>query len=144
MSALSIRSTFGLLVFLSVSAACTALAACSSDASNPQPVYNVTHDGGDAARGVDSSTPKGDGSTPPPVGDGGSGIDATQSDATTSDSGFDAPHVDAASCSTDGGCWSCTPATTPEFLNQCTSSQCVPFDNHRLPNFDGGLPPLGN
>jgi hypothetical protein len=49
------------------------------------------------------------------------------------------------SCTGDGGCWSCAPVTQPEFLNQCTGSQCSGFDNaSRLQGLypDGGLPPL--
>jgi hypothetical protein len=51
--------------------------------------------------------------------------------------------TDASVCTTDAGCWSCTPQIPSEFLNQCTASQCTPFVNaQRLPNYDGGLPPL--
>jgi hypothetical protein len=42
-------------------------------------------------------------------------------------------------------CYACAPMATPQFLNACTSAQCVPFDDvkrltHLLPK--GGLPPL--
>lgn len=42
-------------------------------------------------------------------------------------------------------CYACAPTDTPQFLNACTSAQCVPFDDvkrltHLLPN--GRLPPL--
>jgi hypothetical protein len=121
------------------------VAACSDDNSNPvPPVYTLdsgTIDTGTPATQTDSST----------------GADATgdSSQSTSEDSAADtnpiatqqdgAPIPDASpeACTTDAGCWSCTPTTTPEFLNQCTSSQCSPFDNWtRLPNYDGGLPPL--
>jgi hypothetical protein len=52
-----------------------------------------------------------------------------------------------ASCEGDssGSCYACTPVTTPQFLNACTTATCVPFDDlsrltHLLP--DGSLPPL--
>jgi hypothetical protein len=113
--------------------------ACSNSASNPVPVYNVGGDSGGGADSADaresgtpgdSSTPSTDSSQPPPG-------DAQPADASEAS-------VDAAGCATDAGCWSCTPSTTGEFLNQCTASQCTPFNNlQRLPDYDGGaLPPL--
>jgi hypothetical protein len=110
------------------------VAACSSNNTNPQPapVYQVGNDSG-----TDGTTPSGD-SAPGP--------DAPQ---TEPDGGLqdgqvlpDAPE-DAVACTTDAGCWSCLPTTTPQFLNQCTASQCSPFANaQRLPDYDGSLPPL--
>jgi hypothetical protein len=52
-----------------------------------------------------------------------------------------------AGCETDssnGSCYACLPATTPEFLNACTNSSCVPFDDSRVTGLlpDGGLPPV--
>jgi hypothetical protein len=99
-------------------------------------VYQVGNDSGTEG-GVDGTTPTGD-SAP--------GTDAPQ---TGDDGGLqdgqvvpDAPQ-DAVACTTDAGCWSCLPTTTPEFLNQCTTSQCSPFANaQRLPDYDGSLPPL--
>jgi hypothetical protein len=135
------------ILVLAVLLPATVIAACSNDNSNPvPPVYNV----GDSA--------------PPPTADSGQGSDAGQSgdsgqgptpDATPSTDGpapipdaqptqkDGAPVTDASVCTTDAGCWACTPITPPEFLNQCTGSQCSPFDNYqRLPSYDGGLPPL--
>jgi hypothetical protein len=109
------------------------VAACSSSNDNPQPaapVYSL-----------------GDTGAPAPGADSGTGV--VQADDASSHA--DAPLTqldgalvqDAASCTTDAGCWSCTPITNPEFLNQCTSSQCSPFSNTtRLPDWDGGLPPI--
>lgn len=42
-------------------------------------------------------------------------------------------------------CYACTPQTNAQFLNSCSSSDCVPFDDKTrvtmlLP--DGGLPPV--
>jgi hypothetical protein len=103
------------------------VAACSSNnASNPQPpVYSVE---GGADVSVD--------------------VQQAQEAAPPQDAGAEAqveeaPPEDAAACTTDSGCWSCTPQTSAEFLNQCTSSQCSPFSNaQRLPDYDGSLPPL--
>jgi hypothetical protein len=114
------------------------IAACTSDNANPQPgppSYTIGGDAGDA--GGQTGHPDDSGTTVTPPDDSSTGADAplTQKDG--------APVGDAASCETDGGCWSCTPASPAEFLNQCTSSQCSPFPNAtRLPNYDGGLPPL--
>lgn len=113
------------------------VAACSSN-SNPQPanVYQVGNDGGDG--GVDGTTS---------LSEAGPGADVQQPDGGQDDGNLQdgelLPNQDAASCTTDAGCWSCIPTTEPEFLNQCTTSQCSPFANtQRLPDYDGSLPPL--
>jgi hypothetical protein len=126
--------------------------ACSSSNSNPAPVYDLGNDGGDATKGTGPGTDasrdgKADGlahndvATPPdgqPPTDG-----APPADALIDVSIVDGHTVDAAICATDGSCYKCTPTTNAEFLNQCTTSACAPFDNaQRLPNYDGGLPPL--
>jgi len=140
------------LVSASLLAALT-FGGCSSSDSNPVPVYHLGADGGDAgpktdaptvahldathdgARDVATTTP--DGQLPT---DG-----APPADALIDVFVVDGHIVDAAVCATDGGCYKCTPTTTPEFLNQCTSSTCAPFDNAtRLPAYDGGLAPLGS
>jgi hypothetical protein len=131
MRAAVVASLFSLVV------AAGLVEACSSGNSNPvPPVYTITEAGADSG----DSSPAGDvssgqDSAAPPPGDS-SVPDSANDSAETS--------VDAASCGADGGCWNCTPATAQEFLNQCTSSQCTPFDNlQRLPDWDGGaLPPL--
>ncbi len=115
------------LTFASVLAG-TLVVACGSDDSNPSPTTPVYTVDGSTTPGTDSSV------TPQP--DGGDG-------STTADSGPIADtgplaDVDAAGCTQDSGCWSCTPGTEPEFLNQCTASHCTPFDNARVPNYDGG------
>jgi hypothetical protein len=51
------------------------------------------------------------------------------------------------SCSwepSSGQCYPCTPARDVEFLNACTTAQCVVFDDKRLTKMpeDGGLPPV--
>jgi hypothetical protein len=42
------------------------------------------------------------------------------------------------------GCYSCTPMTNDQFLNQCNGQVCQAYDNAGLPGLeaDGGLPPL--
>ncbi len=47
-------------------------------------------------------------------------------------------------CDGPNGCYACKPTTLPQFLNHCTDSTCVPFDNAaRLPLYKNGtLPPL--
>ncbi len=123
---------WGALVLVAVLAPGALIAACSSNDANPQPttpIYDVGNDSGTPVGSSDSG----------PIGvsnDAAPGDDASQD-------GAPLPPRDAAGCTSDSGCWSCTPATPGEFLNQCTSSQCSPFDNAtRLPNYDGGLPPL--
>ncbi len=122
----------GVALFSSLLAGAAFVGACSSNDSNPQPppTYTVGGDSGQPASNGDS------GNVVNPGNDASSPQDAAH------DSAPGLP-VDAAGCTADSGCWSCTPATTSEFLNQCTSSQCSPFANAtRLPNYDGGLPPL--
>jgi len=110
------------------------VAACSSNNTNPQPapVYQVGNDSG-----TDGTTSSGD------SGPGSDAAETGQDDGPQDGQVFpDAPE-DAVACTTDAGCWSCLPTTTPEFLNQCTASQCSPFVNtKRLPDYDGSLPPL--
>jgi hypothetical protein len=132
------------------------LGACSNSNSNPVPTYNLGSDAGDAGNAghkpdattdashdgkadvvvsSDAVTPQPDGQPPT---DG-----AVPADALVDVALVDGHFVDAAVCSTDGGCYKCTPTTNEEFLNQCTASSCAPFNNgQRLPNYDGGLPPL--
>jgi hypothetical protein len=111
-------------------------AACSSNNSNPQPtpVYQVGNEGGTDAS-ADVTTPPGDSSA-------GGDSQQGEPDGELQD-GELVPDQDAAACTTDAGCWSCVPTNTNQFLNQCTTSQCSPFNNAlRLPDYDGGLPPL--
>jgi hypothetical protein len=119
------------------------VAACSNSNDNPTPPPNVytIPDTGTSAQSNDSGTGVQQGTD----GSGGNSEDspvAVDSAPTLKDG---APVQDAASCESDGGCWSCSPVTTPQFLNQCSSSQCSPFSNSVLPGYDGSaasLPPL--
>lgn len=109
----------------------TFVVACGSDDANPTPTTPVyTIDGSTAATPDSSVSPS------PDAGSGDSSTPPTDT-GTIADTG-PLPDVDAAACTQDSGCWSCTPATQPEFLNQCTSSSCTPFDDRRVPNYDGG------
>jgi len=64
--------------------------------------------------------------------------------------GGDGPNGEAApSCDNfnpaSGQCYPCAPTIDPQFLNSCTTGQCVPFDDKtRVPmaNPDGSLPPV--
>jgi len=59
-----------------------------------------------------------------------------------------APGAAEAGCtktSPNGSCFACTPTTTTEYENACTSAHCIFFDDSkRLTKLtkDGGLPPL--
>jgi hypothetical protein len=121
----------GALTFSSVLAG-TFVVACGSDDSNPTPTTPVYTIDGSTGPTQDSSVPGSDGGTT-----GDSSTPVTDTGTPIADTG-PLPDVDAAGCTQDSGCWSCTPATQPEFLNQCTSSACTPFDNRRVPNYDGG------
>jgi hypothetical protein len=135
-----------------------AVAACSSTSNPTPPVYSLDASidaTGDAHSRV---PPKGD-ATSDGRADGPATSDVVvvaPNDALPTDGRvpddvlidvavIDGHFVDAAVCQTDGGCYQCSPTTNAEFLNQCTTSVCVPFDNAtRLPSFDGGLAPLGS
>ena len=115
---------------------------CSSSSSNPQPIkYNVGSDAGDTGKDAKANADASSDANSSPPRDANSKDDGRSdagSDATATDASFDA-----ATCATDAGCWACAPSTTAEFLNQCTASHCSPFKNaQRLPDYDGGLPPL--
>jgi hypothetical protein len=64
----------------------------------------------------------------------------------SADAGSSAHPDSGSNCSWDansGACYPCKPSTDPEFLNACTESTCVPFDDTvRVKNLpaDGGLP----
>jgi ABC-type phosphate transport system substrate-binding protein len=93
-------------------------------------------DGSDSAPPVDSTAPPADSAMDSGRADG----DAADSGAVT-DTGTAQDSGDA--CNGDGSCYACTPTTTTEFLNACTSSVCVPFDDSmRISGFDGGFPPI--
>jgi hypothetical protein len=60
------------------------------------------------------------------------------------DAKSDAP-PDALACDAGTGCYACTPTTSTQIQNACTTATCVPFDDSvRLAHLlaDGALPPL--
>jgi hypothetical protein len=131
--------------------------ACSNNSGNPTPpVYTVTGDGGPEAGEGGTTTPSdaGDaGDASDAASDADTGATKPPSDSSTGDSSGPTGEAGTeagaeagldAGCDGEAGCWSCAPTSTTEFLNQCTSSQCTPFNNlQRLPDYDGGaLPPL--
>lgn len=73
-----------------------------------------------------------DGVCTKPSGTGGTGGGSSSSSSGAGGSGDDA------------GCFLGTPATDPQFLNQCTDAGCEPFDNCARLGLcdDAGLPPL--
>lgn len=84
---------------------------------------------------VQAPTDAQDAAAPVDIPDASAPTDAPSSDAGAAD----------ASCVSDGGCYACPPTTPTQFLNQCTTAACAPFDNRaRLTRLlaDGGLPPL--
>jgi hypothetical protein len=125
---------WGIVLLSGLFSAGASVAACNNSNSNPQPtpVFQVDS-------GIDSSVDTGT-----PAADSAPGADATE---TGQDGGLEdgelLPDQSAEACTSDAGCWSCIPTSPPQFLNQCTASQCSPFANaQRLPDYDGSLPPL--
>jgi hypothetical protein len=95
----------------------------------------------DASSGGDEN---GTGGASPGTGGSSSGTGGAASSGGTGngpDSGL--PQCKPGDTGTDG-CFKC-PQSTTEFLNQCTDSNCAPFNNaQRLPRFNGyPLPELG-
>jgi hypothetical protein len=115
------------------------VAACSSNNNTnpvpPVPTYNVP----------DATTPSPDSSTVNPGDDSSTEpADAHEEPAVRDDAASCNVSAPAALGAPDSGCWSCAPVLPSDFLNHCagTGVTCVPFDNGRLPGFDGGaLPP---
>jgi hypothetical protein len=161
MSTLNRRHAAALAIVTTSLLSWALLGACSSSNSNPQPIVynldaaldgNLTHKPDSSTHTSTDGSPDGkrdvalskDVVTPPA--DVGLPTDgALPADALVDVHILDGSYVDASVCGSDGGCYKCTPTTNDEFLNQCTASACTPFDNTtRLPNYDGGLPPLGS
>ncbi len=136
---------WGVVLFTTVLTPVALIAACSNSNDNPTPP--VTYTLPDTGTPDTSTTTQDSGA--PSTGNDSSTITQTDS-ASNADAPVDAPLTtkdgalvqDSATCVGDGGCWGCTPVSTPDFLNQCTSSQCLPFSNSILPGYDGSLPPL--
>jgi hypothetical protein len=86
-------------------------------------------------RGEDSGTD----SSVPDVASDTAAVDTGTSDGPSVETGCDGSIGKAP---TD--CYGCSPQTNEQYLNACSSSSCVPFDDtKRLLNWDGGgLPPV--
>jgi hypothetical protein len=117
--------------------------ACSSNDSNPTPPemnYPV-----DASNTLPDVTTAGDETSTTTPGDEASTADVVEEpiprDAACL---IDRPAAQGAPSSSS--CWNCTPGLNTDFLNHCaaTGVTCVPFDNSRLPGYDGGALPSTN
>jgi hypothetical protein len=121
-----------------IAAVAVSIAGCSTAIGLSD--YTFRADGADGGASDASSATLPDRQRPRDVSTG----DASVSTGDAGAGGADA--ADAASCSVDLAtqCYSCAPATQPQFLNACTSAACVPFDDTRVTLLlpDGGLPPL--
>jgi hypothetical protein len=100
--------------------------------------------GPSGASGASASTAGSASSAGGAFGDGGPGGGTGEVDA---GGDVDAAGATGASCTNQaaGNCYTCSPQTSVQFLNACTSAACVPFDDHaRLTNLTtgGDLPPL--
>jgi hypothetical protein len=118
------------------------IAACSSNGDNPIPPttnYQVdaTSTPPDSSTGNQDETSTGD--------DGGTGADVKEEPIVREDAQACTPSKPAAqgAPTTNASCWNCAPQLNADFLNQCaaTGVTCVPFDNSRLPGYDGGALP---
>jgi hypothetical protein len=110
-----------------------------ADAQAPTDVQTPT----DVQAPIDAQAPT-DAQTPTDAQDAAAPVDIPDASASTDAPSSDAGAADA-SCVSDGGCYACPPTTPTQFLNQCTTAACAPFDNRaRLTRLlaDGGLPPL--
>jgi hypothetical protein len=102
---------------------------------------------------ADAGAGAGAGAAPPASGASGGALSSSGAAGTSHSAGAsdaqvsDAAGAAGAACtdSANGNCYTCTPETSEQFLNACTSSGCVPFDDHaRLTKLtkSGELPPL--
>jgi hypothetical protein len=120
--------------------------ACSSNNANPTPPPVYLFEGGQQDTGTpgeDSSSPVGEDASA----DGGDARAIIPEDAAA----CTLAHLPAPG-SPVSGCWNatdlvhCVPQLDLEFANQCagTGVTCAPFDNTRLPGYDGGALPSYN
>ena len=136
---------------------CQSDAACvSADGSkgvcqaNGECVFHATPaaQGGASGSAGDPVSDAGSASSDEEPGSAGSGgKDGSAGEPGTADDGdAGAAGAVSTSCSDDANhCYSCKPTTSEQFLNACTASACVPFDDHaRITKLtaSGDLPPL--
>lgn len=128
------RSMKGVRVAAFLLMAAWSAAACSTALGLSDYVFRPSESEG----GVTDARASGDG----PEGSASNGDGATGKAEAAADAS-----EDVTSCDVDlaSQCYPCAPQLNAQFLNACTSSACVPFDDgtrvtHLLP--DGALPPL--
>jgi hypothetical protein len=137
------RTRLALAALLAIAAATVA---CNTILGLGDYVVGPPADAGaaDAASPFDSAGP-----ADTQVGNEADGSASPAPDASLAPDASDAS--DAPNCSADpltftdpSQCYGCTPTTSPQFANACTTSGCVPFDDTRLTNLllDGALPPV--
>jgi hypothetical protein len=141
MAAINILRRTGLALAAVTLGPALVIAACSSNSDNPTPpntIYQVdaTSTLPDSSTGNQDETSTGD--------DGGTGADVKEEPIVREDAAcsVDKPAAQGAP-TTNASCWNCAPQVNADFLNQCaaTGVTCVPFDNSRLPGYDGGALP---
>jgi hypothetical protein len=121
--------------------------ACSSSNDNPTPPNNSfttgSTTGGGGAGGKASTTTTATTATTGGGGQGGQG-GAGPGGGGHGGSGGTGGTGGQVDCNGPNNCYKCPPVAELQFLNQCTASQCSPFDNAaRLPLYNNGnLPPL--
>jgi hypothetical protein len=138
-------AVFGVIVFGST---CLGVASCSSnDSSNPAPPVNSFTTSSSTGNGGATSSASTSTSTAPSG--GGGGTTATTASASSGSGGGSGGAGGQPACALTSdagpvGCYACAPKTEPQFLNQCTGSQCSHYDNvANLPLYNGGnLPAL--
>ncbi len=133
-----------LAVLSALAAPAAFVVACSSDNnSNPTPVttYDANLPPPDSSTGTqDDASAAADVAVTPGE---DAAIDVREEPIVLEDAqACTASRAAAQGVSADAGCWSCTPQSKPEYLNQCagTGVLCVKFDNARVPGYDGGAP----
>ena len=149
--------TLGVVVTLTAG---LTMGACSSDDTGQPTVATVTGGPGTGTAGSGgASGDAGSGGVSGNAGSGGAGEgDAGSEGGVIADAGSEAPRGDGGpvvsndprclpdgSVTADAGCV-CVLTSTKDFLNQCTSNQCQPYDNTRIkyPGWTPGqaLPPV--
>lgn len=141
------------VVFLKLSVAllgCAALLACSSSDENAKPSIPSAEGPGGAAGSGDELGGAGGSSGAGAAGDGGSAGTAAGDGGSAGwggSSGWEEGGEGSIPQDCDKGqpdCFCGKPKQPSDYLNGCTSAQCLPFDNAaRAPLFKGGkLPPL--
>ena len=143
------RALVGTYSLLAIAASTFAIA-CGDDEDNddsttiPSRGGSTASGGAPAGEGGESGAPSG-GRTPT-GGTGGAASNQAGADAGGSDGGGgDLGAAGAVSCDPQGeyDCYPCAPKTNEQYLNQCSDTECSPFDNsERIPGFDGTLPEL--